>query len=53
MKKNKKVGKMNKESDKLIRVFGTMIKDEYGEVLYTFYDKKKADEFYNILKNDQ
>ncbi len=57
MKKNKKVGKI-KECDKfdkeikLIRVFGIMMKDEHGEVLYTFYDKKKADEFYNVLKND-
>jgi len=54
MNKNKKVGKIKecKKFDKeikLIRVFGIMMKDEHGEVFYTFYDKKKADEFYNVL----
>ena len=36
---------------KIIRAFAILMKDEAGEVIYTFSTKKKADEFYKHLTN--
>lgn len=33
----------------LIRAHCILMRDEYGQVIYTFLTKKKADEFYNEL----
>jgi sensor histidine kinase regulating citrate/malate metabolism len=33
----------------LIRCHAIMLKDEHGQVIYTFESKKKADEFYKEL----
>ncbi len=34
----------------LIRCHAIMMKDKNGQVTYTFDSKKKADEFYKVLK---
>jgi hypothetical protein len=36
----------------LIRAFAILMKDKSGQVIYTFDSKKKADEFYNVLKSN-
>lgn len=33
----------------LIRAYAILMKDEHGQVIYTFESKKKADEFYKVL----
>ena len=33
----------------LIRCHAIMMKDEHGQVIYTFSKKKDADEFYKVL----
>ncbi len=33
----------------LIRTYSILMKDEAGEFIYTFKEKKKADEFYKLL----
>lgn len=37
---------------KLIRAYSIIMKDEHGQVIYSFDKKKKADEFYENLKSD-
>jgi len=41
--------KINKEVSGLTRGYYVKMKDEYGEILYNFMDKKKADEYYEKL----
>jgi sensor histidine kinase regulating citrate/malate metabolism len=44
----KKAKKFSKEIV-LLRAFAILMKDEHGQVIYTFDSKKKADEFYKEL----
>jgi len=50
----KKIGKIKeaKEFSKeivLIRAFAILMKDDHGQVIYTFNNKKEADQFYKVL----
>lgn len=44
----KKAKKFNKEII-LIRAYAILMRDEHGQVIYTFDKKKDADEFYKAL----
>jgi hypothetical protein len=49
MKGKIKITKKFEKEIKLIRAYAILMKDEYGQVIYTFDSKKKADEFYKVL----
>jgi hypothetical protein len=44
----KKADKFSKEVT-LLRAFAIIMKDEHGQVIYTFDSKKKADFFYKCI----
>ena len=48
----KQAKKFSKEVT-LIRAFAILMKDEHGQVIYTFDSKKKADEFYKVLEEER
>lgn len=49
MKGNIKKAKTFSKDIVYIRAFAILMKDEHGQVIYTFDTKKKADEFFKAL----
>jgi len=39
----------NQSGTTIIRCHAILMKDDHGQIIYTFDDKKKADEFYREL----